>query len=64
MIYWKEVNDIDTFRQEYTPLDDEQKEKRAAIKDKAQEILDLFASRYTVGERRLRDGYRDTRVSK
>lgn len=33
---------MDTFRKEYTPLDEEQKQQMAAIKDKAQELLDLF----------------------
>ena len=42
---------MDTFRKEYTPLDDEQKEKMAAIKDKAQELLDLFDSTVTREER-------------
>ena len=40
-----------TFRKEYTPLDDEQKEKMKAIKDKAQELLDLFDSTVTREER-------------
>ena len=33
---------MDTFRKEYTPLDDEQKASMDLIKDKAQELLDLF----------------------
>lgn len=41
----------DTFRKDYTPLDEEQKEKMTAIKDKAQELLDLFDSTVTREER-------------
>lgn len=48
----KEVNTmLDTFRKEYTPLDEEQKEKVAEIKNKAQELLDLFDSTVTREER-------------
>jgi hypothetical protein len=36
----------DTFRKEYTPLDEEQKAKMALIKDKGQELLDLFNSSF------------------
>jgi len=32
----------DVFRKEYTPLDDQQKLAMGEIKDKAQELLDLF----------------------
>jgi hypothetical protein len=42
---------VDTFRKVYTPLDDEQKEKMDAIKNKAQELLDLFDSTVTREER-------------
>ena len=50
----KEGGEIDmthTFREKYTPLDDEQKEKMSAIKAKAQELLDLFDSTVTREER-------------
>lgn len=46
-----ETNMADTFREKYTPLDDEQKEKMSAIKAKAQELLDLFDSTVTREER-------------
>ena len=42
---------IDTFREKYTPLDEEQKEKMEVIKKKAQELLDLFDSTVTREER-------------
>lgn len=40
----------DTFRKEYTPLTDEQKAQMGAIKDKAQELLDLFNAAVPPGE--------------
>lgn len=42
----------DTFRKEYTPLTEEQKTQMAAIKDKAQELLDLFNSVLSTPEER------------
>lgn len=33
---------MDTFRKEYTPLNDRQKQEMAEIKDKAQELFDLI----------------------
>lgn len=41
----------DTFRKEYAPLDEEQKSNMNAIKDKAQELLDLFDSTVSPEER-------------
>lgn len=41
----------DTFRKEYTPLDEEQKASMSAIKDKAQELLDLFDKSVSPEER-------------
>lgn len=42
---------MDTFRKEYTPLEDEQKQQMVAIKDKAQELLDLFNQAVPTEER-------------
>lgn len=41
----------DTFRKEYTPLDDEQKEQMLAIKNKAEELEALFNAIAPEGER-------------
>lgn len=41
----------DTFRKEYTPLDDEQKKNMADIKNKAEELLSLFNTAVPTDER-------------
>ncbi len=41
----------DTFRKKYTPLDDEQKQQMSDVKDKAQELLDLFNTVVSLEER-------------
>jgi molybdenum cofactor biosynthesis enzyme len=41
----------DTFRKVYTPLDEEQKAEMAEIKDKAQQLLDIFNTAVPTDER-------------
>ena len=41
----------DTFRKEYTPLTEDQKNQMAAIKDKAVELMDLFQAVVLAEER-------------
>lgn len=41
----------DTFRKEYTPLDDTQKAQMVSIKDKAEELFNLFNEAVPTDER-------------